>query len=220
VFSLLKTALATTGRTVRLHYANRDQASVIFDAELRQLQRLHPERLVVVHSYDVEHGLITPATVAAFATAAAAAGGEFYVCGPGPYLDVVERGLGTLHLEAARVHIERFAPADGPVAAVPLAPEKVGDTRVTVELDGRSLTTDHHPGTTILQTARQMGMSPPFSCESGNCATCMARLVGGSVSMFVNNALTDEEVEDGWILTCQSVPTASAVHVVYDLEGG
>jgi ferredoxin len=89
-----------------------------------------------------------------------------------------------------------------------------------VELAGRRDTTDHRPGTTILQTARQMGMSPPFSCESGNCATCMARLVGGSVSMFVNNALTDEEVEDGWILTCQSVPTAPEVHIVYDLEEG
>jgi ferredoxin-NADP reductase len=217
VFSLVKTALATTERTVRLHYANRDQTSVIFDAELRRLQKLHPQRLVVVHSYDGQHGLITPATVAAFATAASE--GEFYVCGPGPYLDVVEQGLGTLRMEAARIHIERFAPADGPGAAVAPPPVAGGVAQVTVELDGRRHTTDHHPGTTILQTARQMGMAPPFSCESGNCATCMARLVEGSVSMFVNNALTAEEVEDGWILTCQSVPTASAVHVVYDREG-
>jgi ferredoxin len=156
--------------------------------------------------------------VAAFATGAA--GGEFYVCGPGPYLDIVERGLRTLPVEAARIHIERFAPADPPVAASVETPPAVGPTRVTVELDGRCGTTDHHPGTTILQTARQMGMAPPFSCESGNCATCMARLVEGSVSMFVNNALTPEEVDDGWILTCQSVPTATEIHVVYDIEGG
>jgi 3-ketosteroid 9alpha-monooxygenase subunit B len=218
VFSLVKTALATTGRTVRLHYANRQRDSVIFDAELRHLQELHRERLVVEHSYDQEHGLITPATVAAFATGSA--GGEFYVCGPGPYLDIVECGLSTLPVEAARIHIERFAPADPPVAATPEAPPSVGAPRVTVELAGRSDTTDHHPGTTILQTARQMGMAPPFSCESGNCATCMARLVEGSVSMFVNNALTAEEVDDGWILTCQSVPTAAEIHVVYDIEGG
>jgi ferredoxin len=88
--------------------------------------------------------------------------------------------------------------------------------QVMVELDGRTGTVDHHPGTTILQAARQMGMSPPFSCESGNCATCMARLVEGEVTMYVNDVLTDDEVAEGWILTCQSVPTTAAVHVVYE----
>ncbi len=90
---------------------------------------------------------------------------------------------------------------------------------VTIELDGRTETTDHRPGTTILQTARQVGLRPPFSCEAGNCATCMARLVEGSVEMHVNDALTDEEVADGWVLTCQAVPTSSSVHVVYGFEG-
>jgi ferredoxin len=86
---------------------------------------------------------------------------------------------------------------------------------VTIELDGRTETTDHHPGTTILQVARQMGLRPPSSCEAGNCATCMARLVEGTVEMRVNDALEDDEVADGWILTCQSVPTSDAVKVVY-----
>ena len=63
-----------------------------------------------------------------------------------------------------------------------------------------------------------MGMAPPFSCESGSCATCMARLVEGTVSMHVNNALTDDEVAEGWILTCQAVPTSPSVHAVYDYE--
>jgi ferredoxin len=90
---------------------------------------------------------------------------------------------------------------------------------VTIELDGRTETTDHRPGTTILQTARQVGLRPPFSCEAGNCATCMARLVEGSVEMHVNDALTDEEVADGWVLTCQSVPTSPVVHVVYGFDG-
>ena len=88
--------------------------------------------------------------------------------------------------------------------------------RVTIELGGRTDTVDHHPGTTILQTARQMGMSAPSSCESGSCATCMAQLVEGRVEMFVNNALTEDELEEGWILTCQSLPTTPSVHVVYE----
>lgn len=88
--------------------------------------------------------------------------------------------------------------------------------RVTVELGGRTVTTDHRPGTTVLQSARQMGLSPPYSCEAGHCATCMARLVEGEVAMRVNDALEDDEVAEGWILTCQSVPTTPTVHVDYD----
>ena len=81
----------------------------------------------------------------------------------------------------ARIHIERFTPADAGGRRAEDPVDLATATRVTVELDGRTDTTDHHPGTTILQTARQMGMSPPFSCESGSCATCMAKLVEGSV---------------------------------------
>ena len=214
VFSLVKTALAITGRTVRLHYANRDRGGVIFDAELAELERRHRGRLAVVRSNDREHGLATPDTAAAFA-APSAADGEFYVCGPGPYMQIVEEGLRLLGVGPPRIHIERFASSDPIVGTPQPPPEPAGGTTVTIELEGRTEVTDHHPGTTILQTARQTGLSPPFSCESGSCATCMARLVDGAVSMYVNNALTPDEVEDGWVLTCQSVPTTPTVHVVY-----
>ena len=109
-------------------------------------------------------------------------------------------------------HLEGLAASPSP-DAVTLS------TRVTITLDGRTATVDHRPGTTILQTARQMGMDPPSSCEAGNCATCMARLVDGAVTMRANNALTDDEVADRWILTCQAVPTTPVVGVVYDDEG-
>ena len=89
---------------------------------------------------------------------------------------------------------------------------------VTIELDGRTDAALHRAGTTILQTARQMGMSPPFSCESGSCATCMGRILEGTVSMKCNNALTEDEVAEGWILTCQSVPTSATVSVRYGYE--
>ena len=89
---------------------------------------------------------------------------------------------------------------------------------VTIELDGKTDSVEHRAGTTILQTARQMGMSPPFSCEAGSCATCMGRLLEGTVEMKCNNALTDEEVEEGWILTCQTVPTSATIQVRYGYE--
>jgi 3-ketosteroid 9alpha-monooxygenase subunit B len=210
----VKTALVTTSRRVRLLYANRDRDSVIFAAELDALAERHSDRLEIVHRYDVEHGFVDDAAIAAFL--GGATGGDHYLCGPGPFMDIVETTLLGLDVDAARIHVERFTPAEVPPAE-PSEPTTT-PSRVTVDLDGRVETIDHHPGTTVLQAARQMGLSPPFSCESGTCATCMARLVEGEVTMYVNDALTDDEVTDGWILTCQSVPTTPTIHVIYGYD--
>jgi 3-ketosteroid 9alpha-monooxygenase subunit B len=218
IFSLLKTALATTGRRVRLLYANRDRDAVIFRSALDALVARHPGRLDVVHHLDVEHGYVDAAALLPFVDSSADA--EFFVCGPGPFMDVVETTLLDGGVDPERIHIERFSPATEVEPSVDVpgadAPD-VTATQVTIELEGRTASVEHHPGTTILQTARQMGMAPPFSCESGSCATCMARLVEGTATMYVNNALDDDEVEEGWVLTCQAVPTSS-VHVVYGDE--
>jgi 3-ketosteroid 9alpha-monooxygenase subunit B len=213
VHSLIKTALATTSRRVRLLYANRDRDSVIFGSELDALEARHPERFDVSHHLDVERGFVEPEVIAGFALTNTEC--DFYVCGPGAFMDIVERTLLAGGVGPERIHIERFTPAE-PLSEPEQARLGASATRVAIDLAGRSDTTDHRPGTTILQTARQMGMSPPFSCESGSCATCMARLVTGTVTMHVNNALTEDEVAEGWILTCQSVPTSPSVHVVYE----
>ena len=218
MFSLAKSALATTDRRVRLLYANRDRDSVIFGDAFDALVAAHPDRLTVVHHHDADGGFLGEAAVAAFAAGVGRSPGEadHYICGPGPFMDLVEVVLVSAGVTPDRVHIERFTPAEllDP-AREDSAPDGI---RVTIELDGRVESTDHHPGATLLQTARQVGMSAPSSCEAGSCATCMGRLVEGQVEMFVNNALTDDEVADGWVLTCQSVPTTPTVHVVYGFE--
>ena len=117
VLSLLKTALATTSRRARLYYANRDREAVIFDAELDALAARHPDRLEVVHHLDVERGFVDAGAVAAFVEATSAA--EFYVCGPTPFMDIVEGTLLAHGVDADRIHIERFTPAEPPPAAEP-----------------------------------------------------------------------------------------------------
>ena len=164
----------------------------------------------------MDHGFVDGEATSGFA-GTLTADADAYVCGPTPFMDIVEEALLGSGLEPCRLHIERF----GPPVEAPIEedePVSAGVTTVTIELDGRTESTEHRPGTTILQTARQLGMAPPFSCESGNCATCMARLIEGSVTMHVNNALTDEEVEEGWVLTCQSVPTSDTIRVVYGYD--
>jgi len=209
VVSIVKTALATTSRRVRLLYANRDRDSIIFNDEIDRLVEQYPDRLSVTHHLDVDHGFVDAETVRPFVDS----GAEHFICGPGPFMDIVESALLEGKVEEHQIHIERFSPAEPPPSATSEADAK---TQVTIEMGGRTDTVDHHPGTTILQTARQMGMAPPYSCESGSCATCMAMCVEGAVEMFVNNALTTDELAEGWILTCQSVPTSPTVHVVYE----
>jgi ferredoxin len=88
--------------------------------------------------------------------------------------------------------------------------------KVTIELDRRSTTVAYSPGDTLLQTARMAGLQPPASCEIGSCGTCMARLTEGSARMLNNDALEDDELDEGWVLTCQGLPTSRTVRVVYE----
>jgi 3-ketosteroid 9alpha-monooxygenase subunit B len=221
VVSVIKSALATTDRSVRLLYANRDVASIIFRAELDALTRAHPDRLEVVHHLDTEEGFVHSPGVAEFVGSDVDA--DHYICGPAPFMDVVEDALAQVRVPSEQVFIERFAFAsaarlDAPPAAPAIASSSAAalPETVVIVIDGREHPVHYQPGETFLETARRAGLRPPFSCESGSCATCMARLEVGEATMRVNNALTPEEIADGWVLTCQGFPASSAVTVVYE----
>jgi ferredoxin len=94
--------------------------------------------------------------------------------------------------------------------------DEVVTESVVIRLERATHTVAYQPGDTVLETARRAGLSPPFSCEQGNCATCMAHLDEGTVRMRANNALTDDDVDEGWVLTCQSLPTSPTIVVNYD----
>lgn len=87
---------------------------------------------------------------------------------------------------------------------------------IVVELDSRTSTTHYRTGDTLLQTARSAGLQAPYSCETGSCGTCMARILDGSARMVNNDALEDDEVAEGYVLTCQALPTSKTVKLTYD----
>jgi ferredoxin-NADP reductase len=209
VISVIKSALATTARPILLVYANKCASAVIFADALDELSARSDGRLTVHHHLDEERGFLDAAQCARLVGDRDDA--DFYICGPGPYMDVVEAALGTIDVERDRVFVERFDVPDDPhpVAEVPTE-------SVVIRLGRREQTLTYREGDSLLETARRGGLRPPFQCESGSCATCMAHLDEGSVRMRVNNALTREEVEDGWVLTCQSLPTSARVVVNYD----
>ena len=101
-------------------------------------------------------------------------------------------------------------------AGEPPADETSETESIVIRLEGRKHTLRYERGDTILEAARRAALKPPFSCERGNCATCMAFLEAGAATMRENNALSVDEVEAGWVLTCQAVPMSRQIVVDYD----
>lgn len=101
------------------------------------------------------------------------------------------------------------------MSADPVAGDEANG-QVTVVLDRKSVSVRMVADETLLESARRAGVSPPFSCEAGNCGTCMAKVLEGSATMRINDALEDDEVEDGYVLTCQAVPDTPSVTFSYD----
>ena len=89
-------------------------------------------------------------------------------------------------------------------------------TEVVITVGGRTETVAQRGDSTILESARWAGLRVNSSCEAGHCATCMALVVEGRADMRVNDALDDDEVGEGWVLTCQAVPVTEVVRVDYD----
>ena len=212
ILSLAKSALATTDRTVRILCADRDRASVIFEAVIDELAERYPDRLSVNRRIDVEHGLLDPDAVAEFVGGDTDA--ECYVCGPEGFMAVVRSALP----DGARVLVEDFD-ASPPVKAAPTEVAATGEAAggtVTIHLERKKVSVPQVAGETLLETARRAGLSPPFSCEAGNCGTCMALLTEGKATMRTNDVLEDDELADGYILTCQAVPDTPSVTVQYE----
>ena len=229
VISLIKTLLREEPDSrFTLLYGNRDSTSVIFLETLAGLKDKYLDRLEIYHFLDAEeqdielfNGMLTrerlETAIPALIPDAAEVGGWF-ICGPGPMMDAAEGALLDRNVSKDRIHIERFT-ADRPVGAVAREmaelQSKAEGLTVAVTLDGRTRRVPFTAGN-ILDSARASGLPAPFACKAGVCATCRAKVTSGKVEMAVHYGLTDEEVADGYVLTCQSVPIGDGVAVDYD----
>jgi ferredoxin-NADP reductase len=226
ILSLAKNALATTPRRVRILSAHRDADSVIFGSVLSSLAERYPGRLSVRHHLDAFGGFVTPDEVAQFAGADRDA--DFYLCGPAPFMDLVSGALAGCGVEPEQILVERFgdgAVSGGPgeVASGSSGSSGAGETAsgagsgtITIVIGRQRRSVPRRAGETLLESARRAGLDPPFSCEAGNCATCIGQVTEGEIKMRANNALDDDEVDEGWVLTCQSEPVTPNVTVVYE----
>jgi len=212
IISILKSVLAAGRGRVALSYANRDEQSVIFTAELRQIMAAAGGRLVVMHWLDSLQGTPTAAGIATLAEPYAT--WQPYMCGPDPYLTVVRAALGQLGVPAKRIRTERFLSlAENPFEET-TATGGVAAT-LTAEIDGATRVLPWLPGARMLDVLIAAGLSAPYSCRQGICGACACQLTGGEVEMAHNEVLEEADLADGYVLACQAVPLTPDVSITY-----
>jgi 3-ketosteroid 9alpha-monooxygenase subunit B len=218
--SILRATLATGRGRLTVLYANRDERSVIFGEELRELSAAHQDRLLVLHWLESVQGLPDSARLTALLRPVAGAR-EVFLCGPAPFMDAVTHALRDAGVPRSRLHIERFVslttdPFDTPSPVPDAGTETGADARLEVELDGERHSLAWPAGVRLLDLLRDRGLDAPFSCREGACSACACRLTSGEVKMLANEVLDQTDLDDGYILACQSLPVTECVTVTYD----
>jgi ring-1,2-phenylacetyl-CoA epoxidase subunit PaaE len=227
MLSIAASVLAAADSHVTLIYGNRRTDSVMFADELADLKDRYPARFELVHvlsrearEADVLSGRLDSERVERLIDALIPVDevDQWWLCGPFGLVETVRLLLLDRGIDPARVHRELFYVEDtAPQPAQHLDAEPTGETsEVTVVLDGRSTTLTLPRDEPILDAAQRVRSDLPFACKGGVCGTCRAKLSRGEVHMRRNFALEQEELDAGFVLTCQSLPISDKVTVDYD----
>ncbi|OFV75530.1 1,2-phenylacetyl-CoA epoxidase, subunit E [Rhodococcus erythropolis] len=221
ILSILQTTLAVeTACQFTLIYGNRDADSTMFRKELDELEERYAGQLEVIHvrSRDSRHPPLLSGRVDETklnrwldAELPASSVDDWFLCGPVEMVTGIRKLITERGAEANRVHVELFQGTRAPNLV-----EGFTSAAVTVCLSGRRHEVDLAAGDTILESALKAGLDAPYACLGGACGTCKAKVTGGFVVMEQNFALSQADVTDGYILTCQSRPTTPAVAVDYE----
>ncbi len=139
---------------------------------------------------------------------------DFYICGPGAMIDSVSETLTKQGVAQENIHFERFTAATDHAKAA-LAPTN-GSATVTYIVDDQTTVLEAPTKKSILETAMENDLDPPYSCQGGICSSCIARITEGTAQMRQNQILTESEVAEGLILTCQAHATSATLTVDYD----
>ena len=212
--------------TVTLIYGNRRSDSVMFVDDVADLKDAHPARMRLVHVLSREpqevelfSGRLDAPKLRALLPATVDVGSvdQWWLCGPFGLVTDAVAVLEELGVDPAAVHRELFFVGEDPPQQGRPADAPVGvGAEVTVVLDGRRTVSTVAPGVTVLDGAQRNRPDLPFACKGGVCGTCRALVTEGAVTMRRNYALEAAEVEQGYVLTCQAVPTTDAVTVDFD----
>lgn len=232
IMSIVKSVMKYEPRSkFILFYGNKNTSSIIFKEELDELKNLNMDRLSVNHvlsreklDSDLFFGRITPEKCDKFNEHLVSLENidELYICGPGNMVQQLKDHFIAKGMESSHVHAELFTTPDQEIQEKKEEMHKApgvqsGDSHITIKLDNHEYFFNLEFDTNnILDAAIENGVDLPFSCKGGVCCTCRAKLVEGEAQMMVNYALEPDEVEEGFILTCQSYPRSSKVKIDFD----
>ncbi len=221
VLSIIKTALIEEpNSTFVLVYGNQTLQESMFHSELLELQSSYPERFHIVFIYSRKQegealfGRIDRSTVHFLLKNKfkERVFNDFYLCGPEPMIEEVSSVLTAEGIEKNNIHFELFTTSKEGT----LVDSHVGNTQLTVTVDDETETFTMPQSQSVLEAVLAKNIDAPYSCQGGICSTCIARIVEGKAEMRKNQILTDREIAEGLILTCQAHPTTATLVVDYD----
>ncbi|NLP60866.1 1,2-phenylacetyl-CoA epoxidase subunit PaaE [Paraburkholderia sacchari] len=228
VLAIIKTTLETEPRSAfTLVYGNRSVDQIMFAEELEDLKNRYMDRFRLYHVLsddlqDVElfNGVLDQAKCAEFLATLLPADeiDEAFICGPAPMMDAAEAALKEAGVPQQKVHVERFG-SPLPQAGVPAVEitesTPAADLEIVIDGKKRKLRLPYE-GVSLLDVGLKAGLALPYACKGGVCCTCRAKVLEGVVKMDKNYTLEEQEVQDGFVLTCQCHPVSERVVVSFD----
>lgn len=239
VMSMIKSMLEQEPKsTAYLFYGNKDEDNIIFNTALDKMKEAYIGQLVVEITlsqpivekssgimgvlgkkktkWKGQKGRIDSAKIAWFVQEypPKTDNAEYYICGPGEMIENVQTTLMGNGVQKSNIHQEYFTASDSDSVNVATAAD---GAILKAKLNGEQISLPIQKNKTLLDTMLDAGHDAPYSCTSGACSTCMAKVTKGTVEMESCYALEDDEIADGFILTCQAHPTSAEVEVDFDV---
>jgi ring-1,2-phenylacetyl-CoA epoxidase subunit PaaE len=242
LMSIIKTTLEEEPQSsIHLLYGNRTEPSIIFQEEIAELKRRYAGQFQVTHilsrpekvagkgigglfkkgkiAWEGKVGRIDAAATKKFLEEQPKRTSEaaYFICGPTEMMQTIEKTLQEEGIDKKSIHLEYFTPASDNGKTETSTTTDATAAKVQVMLDGQEIDIEVPAGKSILDILIAQKYDPPYSCTSGSCSSCIAKVTKGKVEMEVCLALDDDEIEEGFILTCQAKPTTEEVHITFDV---
>lgn len=221
VFSIIKTVLEKEpNSTFVLVYGNKNPNQTIFHQELHDLELKYTGRLFIHFVYSQAHvephffGRIDKSVVNAIVRNKYKTidFSQFFICGPEQMIDAVYDTLIENSISEELIKFELFTTSSKEAVIT----QTEGQCEVTVLVDDEETTFFMSNKLTLLDAALKQGLDVPYSCQGGICSSCMCRVLKGTAEMKKNSILTDSEIAEGLILSCQAVPTSETISIDFD----
>ncbi|WP_407595248.1 2Fe-2S iron-sulfur cluster-binding protein [Acinetobacter lwoffii] len=226
ILSIVKSVLNRQAEaTFTLVYGNRSWKQTMFSEQIMDLKDRFKERLQLVNIFsrelndsDIFNGRIDADKLQQLfqANLISAEADHCFACGPEEMMTTVETVLPTWGIQRSKIHTERFNTGTAPKATAQQM-ESRSEERVNIILDGRELIVEvSKQDDSILDAALRAGADLPYACKGGVCATCKCKVLEGQVEMAVNYSLEEDEIQKGYVLSCQARPTTANVRLSFD----